>query len=100
MFDSIYSAYTGLLSFSKALTVLSNNVSNMNTPGFKSSDVTFRDLFYQFSSSGGQTTDQESQIGEGTRATGTRVDFAQGQLTNTGNPLDAAISGLGFFVLH
>jgi len=100
MFDSIYSAYTGLLSFSKALTVLSNNVSNMNTPGFKSSDLTFRDLFYQFSSSGGQTTEQDSQIGEGTRATGTRVDFAQGQLTNTGNPLDAAITGLGFFVLH
>jgi len=58
MLDSIYSAYTGLLSFSKALSVLSNNVSNMNTPGFKSSDVTFRDLFYQFSSSGGQTTQQ------------------------------------------
>jgi flagellar hook protein FlgE len=100
MFDSIYSAYTGLLSFSKALTVLSNNVSNMNTPGFKSSDVTFRDLFYQFSSSGGETTEQQSQIGEGTQTSGTRINFAQGQLTNTGNPLDAAVSGLGFFVLH
>lgn len=99
MMDSIYSAYTGLLSFSKALSVLSNNVSNMNTPGFKSSDVTFRDLFYQFSSSGGQTTSQESQVGEGTNTSGTRINFAQGSPSNTGNPLDAAISGDGFFVL-
>jgi flagellar hook protein FlgE len=99
MLDSIYSAYTGLLSFSKALSVLSNNVSNMNTPGFKSSDLTFRDLFYQFSSSGGQTTAQESQIGEGTDTSGTRINFAQGTPSTTGNPLDAAISGNGFFVL-
>lgn len=99
MLDSIYSAYTGLLSFSKALSVLSNNVSNMNTPGFKSSDVTFRDLFYQFSSSGGQTTAQESQVGEGTETSGTRINFAQGTPADTGNPLDAAISGNGFFVL-
>src|SRR5690242_13238650 len=99
MLDSIYSAYTGLLSFSKALSVLSNNVSNMNTPGFKSSDVTFRDLFYQFSSSGGQTTGQESQVGEGTNTSGTRVNFAQGSPSNTGNPLDVAISGNGFFIL-
>jgi len=99
MLDSIYSAYTGLLSFSKALSVLSNNVSNMNTPGFKSSDVTFRDLFYQFSSSGGQTTQQESQVGEGTNTSGTRVNFAQGSPSNTGNPLDVAISGNGFFIL-
>jgi len=100
MLDSIYSAYTGLLSFSKALSVLSNNVSNMNTPGFKSSDVTFRDLFYQFSSSGGQTTAQESQVGEGTDTSGTRINFAQGNPADTGNPLDAAISGNGFFVLE
>lgn len=99
MLDSIYSAYTGLLSFSKALSVLSNNVSNMNTPGFKSSDVTFRDLFYQFSSSGGQTTEQRSQVGEGTNTSGTRINFAQGSPSNTGNPLDVAISGNGFFVL-
>ena len=100
MLDSIYSAYTGLLSFSKALSVLSNNVSNMNTPGFKSSDVTFRDLYYQYSSSGGQTTEQQSQVGEGTATVGTRINFAQGTPTNTGNPLDAAISGDGFFVLQ
>lgn len=100
MLDSIYSADTGLLSFSKALTVLSNNVANMNTPGFKSSDVTFRDLLYQYSSSGGQEGSTESQVGEGSDTSGTRIDFAQGQATNTGNPLDVAISGDGFFVLR
>jgi flagellar hook protein FlgE len=99
LLDSIYSAYTGLLSFSKALNVLSNNVANMNTPGFKGSDVTFRDLFYQYSSSGGEQGEQQSQVGEGTDTSGTRIDFAQGQTGNTGNPLDAAISGNGLFVL-
>jgi flagellar hook protein FlgE len=99
MLDSIYSAYTGLLSFNKALSVVSNNVANMNTPGFKSSDLTFRDLFYQFSSSGGQTTAQQSQIGEGTNTSGTRINFAQGTPSNTGNPLDVAITGNGFFVV-
>lgn len=100
MLDSIYSADTGLLSFSKALRVLSNNVANMNTPGFKSSDVTFRDLLYQYSSSGGQEGDTQAQVGEGTDTSGTRMNFAQGQPTNTGNPLDVAISGDGFFVLR
>lgn len=99
MLDSIYSAYTGLLSFSKGLTVLSNNVANMNTPGFKASNVNFNDLFYQFSASGGQQNPIDSQVGEGATTSGTSVDFSQGQLGNTGNPLDVAISGLGFFVL-
>jgi flagellar hook protein FlgE len=99
MLDSIYSAYTGLLSFSKGLTVLSNNVANMNTPGFKASNLNFNDLFYQFSASGGQKDPVEAQVGEGVTTSGTRIDFSQGQLGNTGNPLDAAISGLGFFVL-
>lgn len=99
MLDSIYSAYTGLLSFSNALNVLSNNVANMNTPGFKSSDMTFRDLFYRYTSDGGQQSTLNSQVGEGTQDGGTRVSFAQGQAGNTGNPLDVAISGNGFFVL-
>jgi flagellar hook protein FlgE len=100
MFSSIFSAYSGMLSFSKGLNVLSNNVSNMNTPGFKSSDVTFRDLFYQFSTSGSPNDGGQSQVGEGTDVSGTRINFAQGQLASTGNLLDAAISGNGFFVLH
>lgn len=99
LLDSIYSAYTGLLSFSKALNVLSNNVSNMDTPGYKGSDVTFRDLFYQYSASGGDQGEQQSQVGEGVATSGTRLDFSQGQPSNTGNPLDVAISGNGLFVL-
>ena len=99
LFDSIYSAYTGLLSFSKALNVLSNNVANMNTTGFKGSDVTFRDLFYQYSASGGEQGEQQSQVGEGVSTSGTRLDFSEGQTSNTGNPLDVAISGNGLFVL-
>jgi flagellar hook protein FlgE len=100
LLDSIYSAYTGLLSFSKALNVLSNNVSNMDTPGYKGSDVTFRDLFYQYSASGGDQGEQQSQVGEGVATSGTRLDFSQGQGSNTGNPLDVAISGNGLFVLQ
>ena len=100
MLNTIYSAYTGMLSFSKGLNVLSNNVSNMNTPGFKSSEVTFRDLFYQYSSDGSQQEGHQSQVGEGTDVSGTRINFSQGQLGSTGNPLDVAITGNGFFVLR
>ncbi|HEX9812984.1 MAG TPA: flagellar basal body protein, partial [Burkholderiales bacterium] len=47
MFSSILSAFSGLLGFSKGLDVISNNVANLNTPGFKASELQFRDLFYR-----------------------------------------------------
>jgi flagellar hook protein FlgE len=99
MLDSIFSAYNGMSSFAKALAVFSNNVANMNTPGYKSTDVTFRDLFYRYSASGGGQDPLQSEVGNGSSTSSTRINFGQGQLGNTGNPLDVAVSGNGFFVL-
>jgi flagellar hook protein FlgE len=47
MLDSIYVGLTGLIGYSKDLTVIGNNAANLNTPGFKSQQLLFTDLFYQ-----------------------------------------------------
>lgn len=100
-FSTIYTAATGMLTFSKGLNTVSNNVANLNTPGFKRSDLLFRDLFYQFQQSGaadGQTSSQQN--GAGVTDAGTITSFAAGDIQQTGNSTDVAISGNGFFVLR
>jgi flagellar hook protein FlgE len=99
MFSSIYSALSGLLGFSKGLDVISNNVANLNTPGFKSSDLAFGDLFYRYSQQSGQDANP-SQVGQGVNTKGTRMQFSPGQLRDTGNPLDVAVEGNGFLVVN
>lgn len=99
MFSSVLSALSGMLAFSKGLDVISNNVANMNTPGFKASEIEFRDMFYRFGMGQGDGTPQD-QIGEGVNAGFTRINNQQGQFQQTGNALDVAIDGNGFFVLE
>jgi len=62
MFSSIYSALTGLIGFSKGLDVISNNVANLNTPGFKSSDLEFSDLFYRYSQQAGNEQRERTSL--------------------------------------
>lgn len=100
MFGSIFSGLSGLLGFSRGLEVISNNVANMNTPGFKSSELAFRDLFYRYTINGGNGGDSFSQIGTGVDTPSTRLRFKDGELRATGNDLDAAIFGNGMFVLR
>jgi flagellar hook protein FlgE len=98
MLSSILSAFSGMLGFSKALDVISNNVGNMNTPGFKASELRFRDMFYRYGlSQGGGGSEQ---IGQGVDTGETRTKFRQGELRQTDNGLDSAINGNGFFVLQ
>jgi flagellar hook protein FlgE len=98
MIGTIYKGLTGLIGFSKGLDVLGNNIANLNTPGFKGSESSFRDLFYRYSVNGdGQST---SQIGQGVDASSTHTRFRQGELRDTGNPLDIAIDGSGFLILR
>ena len=97
MFESIYVGLSGLIGFSKGLNVLSNNVANLNTPGYKSSQLQFLDLYYQLQSSGGESF---AQIGNGVNTGATNLDTTQGDLRETGNDLDLAIDGAGFFVLR
>lgn len=101
MFTSIYSGMSGLIAFSKGLDVISNNVTNLNTPGFKGSDLIFRDIFYRYSTLGGNGGDSAAdQMGSGVLGGGTSLRYAQGDLQATGNTLDAAIDGNGMFILR
>jgi flagellar hook protein FlgE len=103
MLDSIYIGLTGLLGYSKDLSVIGNNVANVNTTGFKSSQLVFSDLFYrsQFGDSGGGAGNgSRLDFGSGLATGSARLLFAQGELRQSGNDQDAAIDGNGFFVLR
>lgn len=97
---TIYTSLSGMMSYSKGLDVISDNVANMNTPGFKGSNVQFQDLFYQQHITNA-TSDSFSisQIGSGVRASSTTTSFAQGEIRETGTQTDSAINGNGYFVL-
>lgn len=101
MIESIYVGMTGLAGFSNGLRVIANNTTNLNTPGFKSSSLQFTDLFYTRDNvSGGPGESGYSQIGYGLNTAGTALSFKQGDLLQTGNDLDLAIKGEGFFLLR
>lgn len=98
---TIYTAETGMLTFSKGLDTVSNNVANLNTAGFKRSDLLFRDLFYEYSRTAeGSNQSQDQQEGSGVTDAGTVTSFTQGEIQQTGNDTDAAINGNGFFILQ
>jgi flagellar hook protein FlgE len=84
MFQALFNSLSGLFSFSRSLDTVSNNVSNMNTPGFRGSDTFFENV------NGGRGT---SIGGEGLRT-------GAGDIRQTGNATDMAIDGNGFFVLR
>jgi len=101
MMGSIYNGLSGLIQYSKGLDIISNNVANLNTPGFKSSRVIFQDLFY--SSEAG--TDSQSgtrgySVGYGVVADKTSIQFTDGEFKNTKNQSDLAIDGNGFFIVE
>jgi flagellar hook protein FlgE len=99
MIGAIYTGLSGMTAFSRGLDTISNNVANLNTPGFKSSEALFSELVFQ--STGGSVPGSAGAYnrGAGVSADQTRTSFRQGELRNTGNSLDVAIDGNGFFVL-
>jgi flagellar hook protein FlgE len=98
MFDSIFIGMSGLQSFSSGLKVISNNVANLNTPGFKSSEARFSNLFYQSGGSNGAFAQGRSFYGSGVSVAQTFINFQPGETRQTGNPLDLSVGGDGFFV--
>lgn len=101
MLDSIYIGMTGLISFSKGLSGIGNDVANLNTTGYKGSQLEFTDLYYRYQYSGNAGQDGGSSMqGSGVRTGVSTLRFAQGEFKQTGNDLDAAINGSGFFVLQ
>src|ERR1043165_2093852 len=100
---SLYSAATGMEAEQLNLNTIANNLANVNTPGFKRSKIEFQDLLYQkprasgTDSGGGNLVPTGVEVGNGSRVAATSKVFTQGQLTNTGEKLDIAIQGDGFF---
>lgn len=96
MFTSFSTALSALDATSTAIDVVGNNLANMNSTGFKTSDVSFSDLVTQSLGAGLGST----QVGFGTATPLTVRDFSQGALQTTSGLLNGAISGGGFFVVQ
>ncbi len=103
MFRSLWIAKTGLDAQQTQLDAISHNLANVATNGFKRAHAQFEDLLYQnIRQVGGMTTAQTElptglQLGTGVRPVATSRIFSQGNLQESGNQLDMAISGNGFF---
>ena len=105
MFRALRTAALGMSAQQMTVDNIANNLANVNTTGFKRSTIAFQDLFYQTiatskrgSAVNNMTSDSpELQIGHGARPVATIRNFMQGSIEETGNPLDMAINGVGFF---
>ncbi len=103
MLRSLHIARTGLDAQQTQLDVISNNLANVNTTGFKKSRAVFEDLLYQVIRQPGAQSSQQTQLpsgfqlGVGVRTVATERIHTQGALQQTGNQLDVAINGRGFF---
>lgn len=95
MIDAIYTAMSGLQGHERGLSNISSNVANMNTPGFKGSQIDFTDVF-----SGGGNPDSNAAEGRGLDASHVSLNMAAGETKETGRDLDLAIGGDAFFTLH
>lgn len=96
MFNTFDTALSALNGDSTAINIIGNNLANLNTVGYKSDDVQFSDLISQ--QLGGTTS--QSQVGLGVGPAQDVKEFTQGSITQTNGPMDAAISGNGFFVVQ
>ncbi len=103
---ALWAAKTGLDAQQTEMAVISNNLANVNTTGFKEDRAVFEDLLYQNQTQAGSNTSQTTEspsglsIGTGVQVVATEKDYSQGSLTQTGNPLDVAIQGQGFFQIQ
>ncbi len=103
MFNSLWISKTGMEAQQMQLDVISNNLANSSTNGFKRANAVFEDLMYQNLRQVGSATSEQSQlptglqVGLGVRTVATSRTFTQGSLQQSNNNLDVAIQGNGFF---
>ena len=95
---SFYTAATGAGTHQSKLDVISNNMANINTDGYKSKSAVFADLIYNNINQAQQSASLKS--GTGTTLEATDIDFRKGNYVQTGNPLDFAITGEGYFAVQ
>lgn len=102
MIDSIYIALSGMLSHERGLNVISNNVTNLNTAGFRGSTVSFSDVFVGTAPNGLglDARDNRRSVGGGVDASRDQLDFRAGQSQNTGGELDLSLDGDGWFIVQ
>ena len=106
MIRSLWIAKSGLDAQQTQLDVTSNNLANVSTNGYKRARAVFEDLLYQTLRQPGASSSAQTQIpsglqiGTGVRPVSTNRNFTQGNLTQTGNSLDIAIQGEGFFQIQ
>ena len=103
MNSALWAAKTGLDAQQTRMTVVSHNLANVSTNGFKKDRAVFEDLLYQNQRQVGAATSQDTtsptglSLGTGVRVVATEKNYTQGGLNNTGNSLDVAVNGRGFF---
>jgi flagellar basal-body rod protein FlgG len=103
MFRALYTAASGMQAQQTNLDTIANNLSNSSTAGFQSRRMQFQDLIYQNVVMPGAAASQQTtvadglQVGLGTRSAASEIIQLQGDLSQTGNPLDLAIEGQGLF---
>ena len=103
MINSLWIAKTGMSAQQTQLDVISHNLANVSTTGYKRNNAVFEDLIYQNLRQVGANTTEQNQLptglhlGLGVRTVATSRNFTQGSLQETKNSLDVAINGNGFF---
>jgi flagellar basal-body rod protein FlgG len=106
MMRSLWISKTGMEAQQTQLDTISNNLANVSTNGYKRSHAVFEDLMYQNLRQAGSNNSEQAtlptglQVGLGTRAVATSRMFTQGNLQQTGNSLDLAVRGHGFFQIQ
>ena len=95
LISSLFTGVSGLSSNSQAMSIIGDNLANVNTIGFKASKAVFSDIFSTILTNGSVT----SQLGRGSQLQGTIKQFTQGSFESSSNALDLAIDGSGFFVV-
>src|ERR1700682_3662945 len=99
---ALWAAKTGLDAQNTRMAVISNNLANTNTTGFKSGRAAFQDLMYQNIRQVGAQSTQNTQyatgltLGTGVRVVATEKDYSQGSVLQTNNSLDMSVNGRGF----
>jgi len=103
MMRSLFVAATGMGAQQRQIDTVANNLANVSTAGFKKSRNNFQDLLYQIERAAGTPSSQNTTVpvgihrGHGVKHVSTEKIFTQGDMRNTGNELDIAIEGTGFF---
>ena len=106
MINSLWIAKTGMTAQQTQLDVISHNLANVSTNGFKRNNAVFEDLIYQNLRQVGAQNDEQNQLptglhlGLGVRTVATSRTFTQGSLQQSNNSLDVAINGNGFFEVN